>query len=370
MDIFADDVLIGDGRTYTLGTKDLLVSKPWKEWKLADFLEEMKHWPGNTNQLELKKYGHEKISLLMKSSYQIIAAWLELSLLEKEELREPLFGENYVIFRPAAKLATASRFFIREHLWDRIQGKVKNKEYWWSHLAHTPDHLWSAYEYSLCFKELDGYLTGKAAENKPAFLKEIRNLNHSELEFIEKLNQAETRISSLLPQEIREWETHFQKIALKAMNQNPTLSGRNDPIYCQLRQALLEQTLQEYHERIAEIARRELEKVHFNELEQQFRRQLKQTHQTANWACFYKFVMIEAWYFILFKQDRNLKAHYEQYLHEWFIYYNAMKNSTSDWQIYYLLSPDLDPVFSKVGRPSGYKRATSNRGRGRPPKGQ
>lgn len=370
MDIFDGNILINDSGMHHSGIKDPLVSKPWKEWKLADFLEDMKSWPGNPNELGLKKYGHQKITFLMRDSYQIIAAWLELSLLGKEELRELLFCKELVHFRAEAKLTAASRFFISEHLWDRIQGKVRNKEYWWSHLAHTPDHLWNAYEYSLCFRDLDEHLQGKAATNKPAFLKEIRNFNHLELEFIEEWNQAEAQISRLLPQEIQESETHLQEAFLKAMTQNPTLSGRTDPIYCQLRQALLKHASREYRETIIEIARQKLEIASFNKLEQQFHKQLNQVYQTANWACFYKFVMLEARYFILFKRDRNLKAHYEQYLHEWFIYHDAMKNSTSHWQICYLLSPDLDPVFSKVGRPPKDKRTTSNRRRGRPSKGQ
>jgi hypothetical protein len=371
MDIFDKDILINDSGMHHSVIKDCLISKHWKDWTLPDFLEEMRRWPGNTNQLGLKKYGHQKIALLMRGSYQILAAWLELSLLGKEELRELLFYKELVPLRAAAKLMAASRFFIGEHLWDRIQGKVKNEEYWWSHLAHTPDHLWSAYEYSLCSKTLDDNLTGKAPKNKPSFLKEICNFNHLELKFIDSCNQAEAKICGLLSERATElWENHFQKLALKAMTENPTLSGRNAPIYCQLRQALLRQTFQDYREKIEEITRRELEKEHFNKLEQQFRRQLTQVYQTVNWACFYKFVMLEVRYLILFQRDRNLKAHYEQYLHEWFIYHDAMRNSTTDWQIHYLLSPDLDPVPSKVGRPPKDKRTTSNRHRGRPSKGQ
>lgn len=351
MDILADDILIGDGGTYTLGTKDPLAGKPWKDWELPDFLEEMKRWPGTPKQLGIKKYGHQQLIKQMNLGCQELALWLEYHLLHKNELEDYLFSE--LLYRkPDADLTLTTYRFITQQVYPRLRG-----EHPWSDLTPTKEHMWHLFEYCLCVREFQSHVRGEAATSTRGFLKEIKTYHSTEQGVLDEVNQAYAKLKKLLPEKQTQRRARMRCIILEAMTRNPTFGG-DDPVDIQARRCFVEQTLQNFEGDTFYLALLDAKHSAFKSARLKFCRlldQLKQLNQQENpnrseWH--YTLLRLQIFQRILLDHDTNLKAHYEQYLRKWDIYHATLQNSYPEWQIYYLKSPESDITVtnSRPGR--------------------
>lgn len=351
MDIFVNDVFIDDDGTYTLGTKDPLVSKPWKDWKLPDFLKEMKRWPGTPQQLRIKKYGHQQLIKQMNLGYRELALWLEYHLLHKNELEDFLFSE--LLYRkPDADLALATYKFITQQVYSRLKGEL-----FWSDLTPTKDHMWYLFEYCFCHREFQSHIRGEAATSTRGFLRKIKGYHSTERNFLESVNQARIKFKEELPRKFVQRRAKMRCIILKAIDRNPTFRG-DDPVDIKARRCFVEQTLKNIEGDTFYLALLDTRYTAFKSTRLKFRDlldQLKQLEQQKNFDLVewrYTYLRLQIFKYILFDHDTNLKTHYEQYLREWDIYHTTLQNSYGQWQIYYLKSPESDITVtnSRPGR--------------------
>lgn len=351
MDILADDILISDSGAYNSGTKDPLADKPWKDWKLPDFLEDMKRWPGTPQQLGVKKYGHQQLIKQMNLGYRELALWLEYHLLHKNELEDFLFSE--LLYRkPDADLALATYKFITQQVYPRLKG-----EPFWSDLTPTKDHMWHLFEYCFCHREFQSHIRGEAATSTRGFLRKIKVYHSTEKTFLESVSQAHAKFKEELPKEFFQRQLKMRRIILKATTRNPTFGG-NDPVDIKARRCFVEQTLQNIEKDTFYLALLDAKHTAFKSARLKFRNlldQLKQLNQQKNldlieWR--YNLLRLQIFQRILLDHDTNLKAHYEQYLREWDTYHATLQKSYPDWQIYYLKSPESDITVtnSRPGR--------------------
>jgi hypothetical protein len=351
VDILADDILIGDSGTYNPGTKDPLAGKPWKEWKLPDFFEEMKRWPGSPKMLKINKYGHQQLIKQLNYGYQELALWLEYHLLHKNELEDYLFSE-LLYLKPDTDLALATYKFITLQVYPRLGG-----EHPWSDLTPTKEHMWYVFEYCLCFREFQSHIRGEAAKSTRGFLKKIKTYHSTEQGFLDEVNHGYAQWNRLLPGKFVQRQEIMRRIILEAMTRNPTFQG-NDPVDIKARRCFVEQTLQKFEGDALYLAQLDAKDLAFKSAMAKFCTlfdQMKQLNQQKTpdlieWH--YTLLRIQIFKRILLDHDANLKAHYEQYLREWDIYHATLQNSYGEWQIYYLKSPEADIAVtsSRPGR--------------------
>lgn len=367
MDILADDILIGDSGTYNPGTKDPLAGKPWKDWKLPDFLEEMKRWPGSPQMLNIRKYGHQQLVKKMNCSYRELGLWLEYHLLHKNELEDYLFSE-LLYLKPDADLALATYRFITQQVYPRLGG-----EHPWSDLTPTKEHMWYVFEYCLCFREFQSHVRGEAAKSTRGFLKKIKTYHSTERDWINELDQAYANMPRLLEERLVQHQAKIQNIILEAMTRNPTFQG-DDPVDIKARKCFVEQTLQAFSKHTLNLALLDAQHAAFKTAKLKFctlfdqLKQLKQQEIPDLIEWHYTLLRIQIFKRILFDHDTNLKAHYEQYLREWDIYHATLQNSYGEWQIYYLKSPEADIAVtsSRPGRRPKDKGFSSSKRPGPP----
>ncbi len=152
----ASDTLIGDKGIVTPAESH---KKPDEQWKLADWIESMKTWPGLHEELGLKKYGHRKLAEKLNAQYQGLAIHMEYHLLHQRGLESQIYSEPLLSLIPQANLMLASHDYITRKFWP-VLGWL------WKPSCSDADSLWSLFEYSLCYKGFCKSIEGKRQSKK------------------------------------------------------------------------------------------------------------------------------------------------------------------------------------------------------------
>lgn len=152
------NTLIDDKGIVSLAKSD---QKPIEQWKLADWIEDMKTWPGSPEELGLKKYGERKLAEHKSTHYKKLAVHMEYYLLHKRELESQIYSDQLIGATPQSKLMLASHDFITRYFWP-VLGWL------WKPLCSDADFLWGLFEYSLCYNSFCSSLKGKRDSKKTA----------------------------------------------------------------------------------------------------------------------------------------------------------------------------------------------------------
>jgi hypothetical protein len=143
--------------------------KPFEQWKLADWIQDMKVWPGLPEELGLKKFkiGLQKLADYKSAQYKALATQMEYHLLHQRELESQIYAEPLIYAMPQVKLMLASHHYITHDFWPRLG-------YLWKPLCPDADFLWGLFEYSLCYKSFRSRLEC-GRESMKAFQAKLNN---------------------------------------------------------------------------------------------------------------------------------------------------------------------------------------------------
>jgi hypothetical protein len=306
MDIFSDDVLIGDGGIVPPPTESTHEKNLLWSWKLADWIENMKSWPDLDDRL--KKYGHRKVGkLLNQNLYEGLSIHMEYHLLHNRDLGNQLYSQPLLGLTPRVNLMLASHDFITRHCWSRIKWQ-------WHWLPDDPDFLWGLFEYSLCNKLLKRIIEGTDYKRKEKSQKALQA----------KLDNHKSKKELVL--------TKLHKAIQGTQNwlQDPWFPQQElRSNICQTQTIAAQEEKEKYIQDVTDL---------FAEIKKDFIPNL------------YKLVLIHADLHIL-DGDESLIEPYQAYMSAWDTYRKDVSQS-ENFQELELLSPDHEPVWAgKVGRP-------------------
>ena len=95
------DILIDDKGIAALSESH---EKPFEQWKLTDWIENMKIWPGLYEELELKNYAHRKLAEKKNAQYKALAIHMEYHLLHRRKLESQIYSEQLFSSTPQVNL--------------------------------------------------------------------------------------------------------------------------------------------------------------------------------------------------------------------------------------------------------------------------
>jgi hypothetical protein len=305
------DFLIGDGGIITNPYK----SKSIEAWTLSDFIEDMRTW---TDQALPRELGYEDLWKILQKQYQGLATWLEYYLLENSDSQKSVYSDVYLCYlKPHADLSVASYDFIKRHFYPRY-GDI------WDDIAPTHNHLWAFSEYSLLSRKIQEKLEveNKASKNQkiPEKLEVENKAPKNKTDYLKRLGSA---------------------IYLKEERLN-NIEGKQNSLISKLRSSESVNSISIYLTR---------------EIQDSF-----ECFRRKSVNNIFRLIILQSEIFSV--NDSNFRSHFSNYLHQWSIYRNAVKNSPH-FQLCSLM-PDNTLMTSKKGRPKIQK---PKRDRGRPKKG-
>jgi hypothetical protein len=301
--------------TYALATETLIDDKgivslaeshkkPFEEWKLADWIENMKMWPGLHQELELKHYGHKNLAEKKNAQYKELAIHMEYQLLHRRELESQVYSEQFLGSIPQVNLMLASHDYITRKFWP-VLGWL------WKPICPDADSLWGLFEYSLCYKSFRDRVKGKR-ESKKVVLSRLNSAINAKQTWLEDIT----------------WRLHHT--ASSTIPPRHSTSKDNTPVDAQL------EVLKDFRKDPA---------LHF-----------------------YKLVFIQSDHQILTKRDKTfLKAYQDYFVHAW-NRFRAEVSLSGRYGFWHCQSPDYEPIWSeRRGRPPKQKPIqTKTESRSRP----
>jgi hypothetical protein len=291
-----------DIQTYDLDTETLIGDKgivspdethekPFEQWKLADWIENMKIWPGLPKDLGLKKVktGVVKLAEYKNAQYKALSTQIEYHLLHKRELESQIYSEPLLFSMPQTNLMLASHRYITQDFWPRL-GHI------WKELCPDPDFLWGLFEYSFCYNSFYNRLEC-GRESKKALEAKLGNAIQTTQTWLEDPWMPKKKLQSSAIRDVA------AKLA-RDPNSDPWLKA------------------------------------------------LKEIKEDPN-RHFYKLLFIHSEMYILYEPEfETLIEPYRDYaVHAWSRYLKESSQSQSSG-VWYLESLDYEPMWSgKVGRP-------------------
>ena len=288
-----DDILIGDEGVTSICNTAI------EHWTLQDFINDMKSW---ANEIPKYKQGHRELWQVLQKQYQGLATWHECYLAKspnKKNLEEKIYSDlDLLSLKPRADLSAATYNFIERHFYPRLG-------YLWRDLAPSPDHLWAFFEYSLFYQQVHKEIDGAITTNKTVLLKKLHTTIKSKEEWLENIDYIQDKRDKQDKQQLPPDDDETCKI-VEVINKGNKI----------IRQSL------------KEIKENPIVKLH-------------------------ELIFIQS---DLVSDDRNFRGHYKNYLNEWDIYRQTVKNSPH-FQVCYLNSNGTELEHSKRGRPKSVKKA-------------
>jgi hypothetical protein len=285
----AIDVLIDDKGIASLAESH---EKPFEQWKLTDWIENMKTWPGLYEELGLKKYGHRKLAEKKNAQYKALAIHMEYHLLHRRELESQIHSEQLFSFTPQVNLMLASHDYITRKFWS-VLGWL------WKPLCPDADSLWALFEYSLCYKSFRERVKGERKSKKLA----LSNLKAS-------IRNKQTFLENIT------WRLHYA-LSNTLLSTQLTSQG-NTPSDAWLK------LLKDFSKDPA---------LHL-----------------------YKLVFIQSEQQILLERDKTLIRAYQDYSVDAWNRYRHEISLSGEYGFWHLESPDYDPIWSeRRGRPPKQK---------------
>lgn len=278
----SDDFLIGDeGAIF----EDIDI----QDWKLQDFIEDMKHWAEVIPQHEK---GYRELREILHQQYEGLAQWLTHFLLGETALARVLYSDYRLLeLKPHADLSAASHDFITRHFYPRLG-------YIWKPIATTEEHLWAFHEYSL-------------------FRQQIKNTNSQEQ------RRSKTKTVSLLKNSIsqnREWLTNIiEELEKPNSRKRLPVSAKNENIPDA---KVKKQEVQKY---VEELKKDPIPNIH-------------------------KLIRFQSKAYIQICKDNNFAKHFKNYFYEWDIYRKSVRNSKY-FQVVSLLPKGQPLYISRRCRP-------------------
>jgi hypothetical protein len=183
------DILIDDKGIASLTESQ---EKPFEQWKLTDWIENMKIWPGLYEELELKNYAHRKLAEKKNAQYKALAIHMEYHLLHRRKLESQIYSEQLFSSTPQVNLMLASHDYITRKFWP-VLGWL------WKPLCPDADFLWGLFEYSLCYKSFRERVRGER-KSKKVVLSNLSSAIRSKQAWLENINwRLQYPLSNMLP---------------------------------------------------------------------------------------------------------------------------------------------------------------------------